>query len=185
MRSVVYLMNLSLDGYVEGPDGTFAWSRPDEEVHRFHNEQARAMGGFLYGRRIYELMKWWETADEDPAAPDVVLEFARIWKEKPKVVFSTTLHAVGANARLVRGDVGAEVEALKRQPGGDLAVSGPGLATSLARLDLIDEYRLVLSPILVGGGKSYFPALEHPVALRLVETRAFGSGAVYLRYARA
>jgi dihydrofolate reductase len=185
MRKVTYLMNASLDGYVEGPDGTFGWSVPDEEVHRFHNELARDLGAFLYGRRMYETMAGWQTADEDPSAPDYHLEFARIWKAKPKVVFSTTLPRVGENCRLVRGDVAAEVAALKSQAGGDLGVGGPGLAQSLARFGLIDEYRLVVYPVMVGGGKPFFPRLDREVPLELAETRTFGCGAVYLRYARA
>ena len=187
MRNVVYLMNLSLDGFVEGPDGTFAWSRPDEEVHRFHNRIAEGMGAFLYGRRLYETMRVWQTLDEGTSGadfPDYVREFARIWKSKPKIVFSTTLESVGENCRLVRGDIAAEVTRMKEQPGGDLGVGGAGLARSLARLDLIDEYRVVLFPITVGSGKPYFPALDHEVRLRLLETRTFGCGAVYLRYQR-
>jgi dihydrofolate reductase len=172
---------------VEGPDGKFAWSHPDEEVHRFHNGIAAGMGAFLYGRRMYETMRFWETVDEDassPEFPDYVRDFARIWKSKPKIVFSTTLESVSQDYRLVRGDIGAEVTALKEQPGGDLGVGGPGLARSLARLDLVDEYRLVLFPVTVGGGKPYFPALDHPVRLRLLESRIFQCGAVYLRYQR-
>lgn len=187
MRDVIYLMNLSLDGFVEGPDGGFTWSRPDEEVHRFHNTIADEMGAFLYGRRLYETMRVWQTYAEGPAAadfPDYVREFGRIWRSKPKIVFSTTLESVGENCRLVRGDVAAEVARLKEQPGGALGVGGPGLARTLARLDLLDEYRLVLFPVTVGSGKSYFPALDHEVRLRLLETRTFGCGAVYLRYRR-
>jgi dihydrofolate reductase len=185
MRKVIYLMNLSLDGFVEGPDGKFDWSVPDEEVHRFHNEQAREMGAFLYGRRMYQIMLGWQTADEDPSSSDVAVDFARIWKATPKVVFSTTLDTVGPNARLVRGEVVAEVTSLKQQGGRDLAVAGPGLAASLARHGLVDEYRLVISPVVVGGGKPYFPPLDQPVPLRLAETRTFHNGAVYLRYLRA
>jgi dihydrofolate reductase len=185
MRKVIYLMNLSLDGFVEGPDGKFEWIHPDEEVHRFHNQQARDMGAFLYGRRMYETMAGWQTMDEDLSLPDYVLEFARIWKEKPKVVFSTTLEAVGENCRLVRGNLAAELATLKHLPGGDLGVSGPGLASALARLGLIDEYRMVVSPILVGGGKSYFPSLNDVVHLSLMEIRTFSCGSVYLRYQRA
>jgi dihydrofolate reductase len=185
MRNLIYLMNLSLDGFVEGPDGKFGWSEPDEEVHRFHNQQARDVGVFLYGRRMYELMRVWETMDADPSAPDYVVEFARNWKAKPKLAFSTTLETVGENSRLVRGDIAAEVARLKQQPGGDLAVSGPGLASAFARLGLIDEYRLVISPVLVGGGKPYFPALAEVTRLRLLETRTFRSGTLYLRYQRA
>jgi dihydrofolate reductase len=185
VRKVIYLMNLSLDGFVEGPDGKFGWSEPDEEVHRFHNQQAREMGAFLYGRRMYETMAGWQTMDEKVSLPDYVLEFARIWKEKPKIVFSTKLEAVGVNCRLLRGELGAELARLMREPGGDLGVSGPGLASGLARLGLIDEYRLVVYPIMVGGGKPYFPALDSALKLRVRETRTFGCGAVYLRYQRA
>lgn len=120
MRKVVYLMNLSLDGFIEGPDGTFDWSHPDEELHRFYNQQAKEMGAFLYGRRMYETMSPWQTMDQDPSAPDHVVEFARIWQEKPKIVFSTTLQSVGENCRLVQGDLATEVTRLKRQEGGDM-----------------------------------------------------------------
>ncbi|HET6487746.1 MAG TPA: dihydrofolate reductase family protein [Spirochaetia bacterium] len=185
MRDVIYLMNLSLDGFIEGPDGKFEWTHPDEEIHRFHNRTADEMGAFLYGRRLYETMAVWQTWGDDASLPDYVREFARVWRSKPKIVFSTTLTAVGEGCRLVRGEVGAEVSRLKRESGGDLSVGGPGLASALARLDLIDEYRLVIYPILVGGGKSYYPPLAGPVPLRLLETRTFARGAVYLRYRRA
>jgi dihydrofolate reductase len=185
MRKLIYLMNMSLDGFVEGPDGRLDWTRPDEEVHRFHQDQARDMGAFLYGRRLYETMAVWHTLDADPSLPAYMLDFARIWKSKPKIVFSTTLAAVGEGCRLVRGDAAAEVARLKQEPGGDLGVGGPALAATLARAGLVDEYRLVVLPILLGGGKSYFPALEQPIPLRLVETRKFSRGGLYLRYERA
>lgn len=185
MRDVIYLMNLSLDGFVEGPDGKFGWAYPDDEVHQFHNDVARDLGAFLYGRRMYETMAGWQTADMNPSATAITREFARIWKEKPKIVFSTTLQAVGEHSRLVRGDIAAEVSTLKKQPGGALGVSGPGLAASLARHGLIDEYRLVFYPVLTGGGKPYFPQLGLVVRLRLLETRTFRCGAVYLRYRAA
>jgi dihydrofolate reductase len=133
---------------------------------------------------MYETMAGWQTMDENQSLPDYVLEFARIWKEKPKIVFSTTLQSVGENCLLVRGDIAAELARLKHQPGADLGVSGPGLASTLARLGLIDEYRLVVYPIIVGGGKPYFPSLHDSVRLRLLETRMFHSGAAYLRYQR-
>jgi dihydrofolate reductase len=182
VHNVIYLMNLSLDGFVEGPDGKFDWCTPDEEVHRFHNQQAGEMGAFLYGRRMYETMAVWQTVDGNPLLPDYVLEFAKIWKEKPKFVFSTKLGRVGENCKLVKGEIGAEIAAIQRDTGGDLAVSGPGLASALARLGLVDEYRLVVYPIVVGGGKRYFPAPDRPYKLRLLETRIFGCGAAYLRY---
>ena len=185
MGKVIYLMNVSLDGFVEGPDGRFEWSRPDEEVHRFHNQTAREMSAFLYGRRMYETMAGWQNLGEDPSLPDYIVEFARLWRATPKIVFSSTLKAVGENCRLAGGDVAAELTSLKQRPGGDLGVSGPGLASTLARLGLVDEYRLVVYPVIVGGGKPYFPVLDQAVSLRLLETRTFRCGAVYLRYQRA
>src|SRR5215210_4861949 len=120
-------MGVSLDGFIAGPDGDFAWSAPDEELHRFHNEQTRELGGHLCGRRLYEVMTFWETADQDPAAEEHELEFARIWKDLPKVVFSNTLEEVVGNSRLAREGVAEEVAALKAQPGKDLAVGGAAL----------------------------------------------------------
>ena len=175
-------MNVSLDGFVEGPDGKFGWTMPDEEVHRFHNEAARQMGVVLYGRRLYETMAVWQTYGTDSSMPDYVAEYGRIWRATPKIVFSGTLKTVGENCRLVAGDAVAEVTSLKQQPGGDLGVGGPGLASSLVRAGLVDEYRLVIFPVIVGGGKSYFPVLDHELGLRLEETHTFKGGAVYLRY---
>jgi dihydrofolate reductase len=182
VRRVIYVMNPSLDGYVEGPDGKFDWSRPDEEIHRFHNRLADQVGTFLLGRRMYETMRVWQTMDEDSSLPEFVLEFARIWKSKPKIVFSRTLKQVDENYRLVQGDVSTETRRLKEESGGDLAVSGPTLSSALGRSGLIDEYHLVIYPVLVGGGKSYFSPLPSAVSLRLLESRTFSSGAVYLRY---
>ena len=182
MRRLIYLMNVSLDGFVEGPDGKFGFTMPDEEVHRFHNETARQLSAVLYGRRIYETMAVWQTYGTDSSLPDYVAEYGRIWRATPKVVFSSTLKAVGENCRLVAGDAVAEARSLKQQPGGDLAVCGPGLASSLAQAGLVDEYQLVVFPVIVGGGKSYFPSLGRELGLRLEETRTFRCGAVYLRY---
>ena len=126
----------------------------------------------------------WETADENPSAAERELEFARIWKQLPKIVFSTTLERVEGNARLVSAGVAEEVARLKAQPGKDLAVGGAGLAASLARLGLIDEYRLFVSPVVLGGGTRFFPALEQRIDLELAETQTFGSSVVYLRYGR-
>ncbi|MFL5906310.1 MAG: dihydrofolate reductase family protein [Solirubrobacterales bacterium] len=175
-------MGVSLDGFVAGPDGEIDWSAPDEELHRFHNEQAREVGTELYGRRIYETMRVWKDIDDQSSAPEVELEFARIWKDIPKVVFSTTLQRVEGNARLASGDAAEEVAKLKEEPGKDLAVGGAGLASTLIKLGLVDEYRLFVSPVVLGGGTPYFPALDEQVNLELLETRTFGSRVVYLRY---
>jgi dihydrofolate reductase len=184
MRKVIYSMGVSLDGFIAGPNGEIDWSAPDEELHRFHNQQTRELGAHLCGRRLYEVMVYWETADENPLATEVELEFAGIWKQLPKVVFSGTLENVEGNARLARGGVAEEVAALKEQPGKDLAVGGAGLASALIELDLIDEYRLFVSPVVLGGGTPYFPALEKRIELERVETTTFGSRVVYSRYRR-
>jgi dihydrofolate reductase len=184
MAKLIYSMGVSLDGFIVGPDGKFDWSAPDEELHRFHNQQTRELGAHLCGRRLYEEMLFWETADADPSAAEHLLEFARLWQGLPKIVFSTTLEKVEGNATLARGGVAEEVAELKEQPGDDVAVGGAGLASSLIELDLIDEYRLFVNPVVVGGGTPFFPAREERINLELVETRTFGSRVVYVRYRR-
>ena len=185
MRKLIYSMGVSLDGFIAGPAGEIDWSAPDEELHRFHNQQARETAVHLYGRRLYDVMTFWETVDERPSAPEHVLEFARIWKDTPKIVFSTTLEKVAGNARLVTEGAGEEVARLKEQPGGDLAVGGAGLASTFMKLGLIDEYRLFVSPVVLGAGTPYFPALDERINLELVETRTFASRVVYVRYQRS
>jgi dihydrofolate reductase len=179
-------MGVSLDGFIAGPNGEIDWSAPDEELHRFHNEQTRALGAHLCGRGLYQEMLFWETADRNPSLPDYALEFARIWQRLPKVVFSTTLEEVRGNTRLATRGLVEEVAALKDQPGeGDLAVGGAGLAAEAVRAGLVDEFRLFVSPVVLGGGTRFFPPLDGRVDLELVETRTFGSRVVYLRYRRA
>jgi dihydrofolate reductase len=185
MRKLIYSMGVSLDGFIAGPGGEIDWSAPDEELHRFHNQQVRELGAHLCGRRLYEEMLYWETADENPSAGETELEFARIWQELPKIVFSKTLEKVEGNARLVRDGVAEEVAKLKEESGKDLAVGGAGLAATLVELCLVDEYRPFVSPVVLGGGTPYLPALEERINLELVETRTFGSRVVYLRYRRA
>lgn len=185
MRKLIYSMQVSLDGFIADANGDIDWAAPDEEVHQFHNQQTREVGVHLYGRRLYETMIFWETADQNPSASETTLEFARIWKQQPKLVFSRTLQSVEGNARLVTGDAGEEVVKLKQEPGKDLAVGGAGLASTLIKLGLVDEYRLFVYPVVLGGGTPYFPNLEERIALELVETHTFTSRVVYLRYARA
>jgi dihydrofolate reductase len=181
MRKLIYSMQVSLDGFIAGPGGEIAVPGPDEELHRFHNEQTRELGGHLLGRRLYEVMSFWDTAAEtNPSASDYELEFAQMWKDLPKVVFSRTLDSVGPNARLVRDNAVQKAAELKEQRGKDLAVGGAGLASAL--LDLIDEYRLFITPVVVGGGTPFFPGQGERLDLELVETRAFSGQTVYLRY---
>jgi dihydrofolate reductase len=182
MRKLIYSMTTSLDGFMAGPGGEIDWSAPDEELHWFHNEQVRELGVHLCGRRLYETMVYWETADQDPGASEVTLDFARIWQALPKIVFSTTLTTVEGNATLLRDGVAAEAARLKQEEGKDVGVGGAGLAGELAKLGLIDEYRLFVSPVALGRGTPFFPALEERINLELVETRTFGSRVVYLRY---
>jgi dihydrofolate reductase len=183
MRSVTYSMSASLDGYIVGPDGSFDWPGFDQEVFRFWIDEIRDVGVHLMGRRLYETMLYWETADEDPALGEAEREWAALWKPLPKVVFSTTLSAVQGQARLASGGLAEEIERLRAEPGeGDIAIGGATLAAEAAALDLIDEYRVVVYPVLVGGGIPFFPRRERRVDLELVETRTFGSSVVYLRY---
>jgi dihydrofolate reductase len=183
MRDLIYYMTVSLDGFVAGPRGEIDWSEPTEELHRFHNQRVGELGVHLCGRRIYETMLYWETADQDPELPDYGREFARIWQELPKVVFSKSLDRVEGNARLLRDGVAEEVARLKAQAGKPLAVAGAGLASTCIELDLVDEYQLFVAPVVLGGGTPYFPALDTRLDLELVETRTFGR-VVHLRYRR-
>jgi dihydrofolate reductase len=183
MRSVSYAMGVSLDGYIVGPDGDFDWTRPDEEVFSFVTDEIREVGVYLLGRRLYETMLYWETADQDPSLSDLMLEWAAIWKSLPKVVFSTTLSTVQGNARLASGGLAEEIERLRAEPGeGDVAIGGATLAAEAAALGLIDEYRLRVYPVLVGGGIPFFPQRERRVDLELIETRTLSSRVVYFRY---
>jgi dihydrofolate reductase len=183
MHSVTYAMGVSLDGYIVGPDGGFDWTVPDGEVFRFVTDEIREVGVQLMGRRLYETMLYWETADQDPSLDDSMLEWASIWKPLPKVVFSTTLSSVQGNARLASSGLAEEIERLRSEPGGgDIAIGGAALAAEAAALGLIDEYRARFHPVLVGGGIPFFPQQERRVDLDLVETRTFSSRVVYLRY---
>ncbi|MBY8886037.1 dihydrofolate reductase family protein [Streptomyces sp. PTM05] len=183
MRSVTCSMGVSLDGYIVGPDGGFNWTAPDEEVFRFVTDEIREVGVHLLGRRLYETMLYWETADQDPSLDDSMLEWAALWKPLPKVVFSTTLSTVRGAARLASGGLAEEIERLRAEPGeGDIAIGGATLAAEAAAADLIDEYRPRVHPVLVGGGIPFFPRNERRVDLELVESRTFGSGVVHLRY---
>jgi dihydrofolate reductase len=183
-RPLIYSMAVSLDGFIAGPDGDIDWAAPDEELMRFHNQQTREIGAHLCGRGLYEDMLPWETAEQTRSGA-LEVEFARIWKAIPKVVFSSTLHQVEGNARLAAGDVADEAAALTGQPGpGVVSAGGARFAATLIKLDLIDEYRQFVNPVVLGGGTPYFPPLDQRLDLELLETRTFGSRVVYLRYGR-
>jgi dihydrofolate reductase len=183
MRKVTYSMGVSLDGYIVGPDGGFDWTEPDEEVFRFWIDDIREVGVHLLGRRLYETMLYWETADQDPTLDAASREWTDLWKPLPKVVFSTTLSAVQGRARLASGGVAEEIERSRAEPGeGDIAIGGATLAAQAAASDLIDEYRAMVHPVLVGGGIPFFPRDERRVDLELVDTRTFSSKFLFLRY---
>ncbi len=183
MRKLVYSTSLSLDGYIDSVTGDPEWVVPDEELHQHFNDVERETETLLYGRTMYEIMAdYWPTADQDPSAPAVLLEYSQLWKPIPKVVFSSTLESVNWNARLVKSDAVAEVTRLKSQPGdGVMGVGGLVLASALASAGLIDEYRLYYVPILLGSGKAAFSRLTERVRLKPVETHTFSSGTVLLR----
>ena len=186
MRKVIYSLMVSLDGFIEGPNRELDWAIIDEELHTYINDQQSAIDTYLYGRRTYEVMvDYWPTADTNQFAPEYVVELARIWKNIPKIVFSKTLEQVAWNARLVRDNIAEEIAKLKEQPGKDMVLGGAGIASTFMQLGLIDEYALFVYPVILGSGTRLFPALDDTVNLRLVETRTFGSGVVFLRYRRA
>lgn len=178
-------MGASLDGYMEGPGRDISWHRVDEELHQHMNDTLRGMGGFLSGRVVYELMAaFWPTADQDPDADATMAEFAGIWRDMPKIVYSRTLRDadVGWNTTVVRDVVPEEVRALKERPGGDLVLSGGQAAEAFLRYGLVDEFRIYVHPVLVGGGTPMFPESSSLTDLRLLESRTFGNGVVLLRY---
>jgi dihydrofolate reductase len=187
MGNVVLMISMSLDGYIAGPDNELDWPVVDDELLQFFNDYLGTNSAFLEGRVVYELMNdYWPTAHEDPDASAVTLEYARIWQNMPKLVYSRTLERVGPNATIVRDVVPEEVNALKAASDGDLSVAGAVLAAAFARHDLIDEYRILVHPVLIGAGKPLFPLVDFdPTALELIDTRTFGSGVVMLHYRRA
>ena len=182
MRRVIYSPMVSLDGFVERPDRSLDWGLIDEELHSFINDQQNQIDTYLFGRRMYEVMTYWETADTDPSNPEYVLEFARIWKRTVKIVYSKTLEQVQGNARLSRGNIVDEIAQLKAQPGQDMSVGGATIAATLGHLGLIDEYQLFIHPVILGSGTPMFRASSKKINLRLVETHTFHSGVVLLRY---
>ncbi|MFK8912445.1 dihydrofolate reductase family protein [Streptomyces sp. YS-3] len=186
MRKIILMLSVSLDGFFEGPERRLDWHRIDDELHQHFNDELRTMGGFIHGRVTYELMAGvWPTAEADPASTGPMREFARIWLDTPKFVFSRTLERVEWNSTLLRDVVPEEIRALKERPGGDLTVGGPDLAADFLRHGLVDEFRVYVHPVLIGRGRLPFPSSDAMVALRLTESRAFGNGVVLLRYERA
>ena len=182
MGKIVVMMSVSLDGFFEGPDRDLSWHLVDDEVHTYFNAELSAMSAFLDGRVTYELMAgFWPTADEDPESSPPMREFARIWRDMRKVVYSRTLEKADWNTTVVHEVVPEEVRALTA--GGDVALGGADLLATFERLGLVDEYRLYVHPVVLGRGRRLFP--ETRIDLRLEETRPFGNGVVLLRFGRS
>ena len=182
MAKLIYSSIMSLDGYIADVDGGFDWAAPDEEVHAFVNELERPIGTYLYGRRMYDTMRYWETAHTLAGQPPVSLDFARIWQAADKIVYSTTLHAPDtARTRVERDFDPDQVRKLKEADDRDLTVGGPHLAAQAIAAGLVDEYQLFVVPAVVGGGTRALPD-QVRVNLALAQEHRFGSGTVYLCY---
>ncbi|MFF2244035.1 dihydrofolate reductase family protein [Arthrobacter sp. NPDC058130] len=184
MRKIIMVMQVSLDGFFEGLDRDISWHMVDDELHGHMNEKLAPMGAFLEGRVSYELMEgYWPTADQDPDISPLMAEFAQIWRDMPKIVYSRTLMTAGPNTTVVREVVAEEVLALKAQPGGDMTLGGAELADTFRRLGLIDEYWVYVHPVLIGRGRPMFKDADSSAQVRLLETHTFGNGVTLLRYA--
>jgi dihydrofolate reductase len=185
MRRIVVHMGVSLDGFFEGPDHDIGWHLVDDEMHTYVNEYLATTSAFLFGRVTHQLMAdFWPTADQDPGNSGPMEEFAGIFRRIPRIVFSRTLEQ-DEWATEIRREVDPEpIRALQQQPGGDMTVGGADLIDAFRRLDLIDEYRLFVNPVLLGRGRQLLGPADAPTDLELVETRRFGNGVVLLRHAR-
>jgi dihydrofolate reductase len=185
MGKLIYTMNVSLDGYIEDSAGSLEWAKVDDELHRWFNDELRRQDVELYGRRLYETMApYWPTVPSDPGATETELDFARVWLDTPKIVFSSTLESVDWNSRLVRGDPVEELGRLREEFPGELAVGGAMLASAFIERGLVDEFRVMVHPVILGGGKPFWPRHERPQELELIDERRFASGVVLLAYRR-
>lgn len=184
-RKIVLLIGMSLDGYFEGPDRDISWHRVDEELHQHMNDESKKVSAFLEGRVTWELMAdYWPTADQNPDASPVEVEFAGIWRDMPKYVFSRTLESAGWNTTVMREVDPDEIRALKAKPGGPMVVGGPDLAASFRRLGLIDEYWIYVHPVVLGKGNKVFGESDTRENLRLIGSHVFGNGVSMTRYER-
>jgi len=182
MAKLIYSAIASLDGYVADADGNFDWAAPDAEVHAFINDLERPVGTYLYGRRMYEVMVFWETAHTDADQSPEVLDFAEIWQAADKIVYSTTLETVSSAKTRIEPEFDPEaVRQLKAAAARDVGIGGPELAGQALRAGLVDECHLFLTPIVVGAGKPALPD-DLRLELELLDERRFANGMVYLRY---
>jgi dihydrofolate reductase len=185
MPNLIVQSGVTVDGFFAGPNDEIDWARVDEEFHLHMNEVLGRMRMFIHGRRTYELMAaFWPTADADPTSSPAVVEFASIWRDTPKIVYSRTLQRADWNTTIVREVDPDDVRALKERVDGDVVVGGAELSKAFLRHDLIDEFRVYVHPVLLGQGRPLFEAGGPRLDLELVETRSFGNGVVLLRYGR-
>ncbi len=184
MAKLIYSAIASLDGYIADRDGNFDWAAPDDEVHAFINDLQRPVGTYLYGRRMYEVMRAWETMGQEPGLPAYLVDFAELWRAADKVVYSRTLESVSTSRTRLESRFDPDaIRELKERSGHDLTIGGPGLAASALRNGLVDECQLFVVPTVVGGGTAFFPA-DVRLRLELVDERRFAGGIVFLRYSR-
>lgn len=182
MAKLIYSMIISLDGYAEAAEGNLGTGAEDEEVHTFINDVFRPVGTFLYGRRMYETMVFWDTAHAKPDMPPPILQYARDWQAAEKIVYSTTLQSVSSmKTRSERTFDPERVRRLKAESYHDLSVDGPNLAAQAISAGLVDEYHLLITTSVVGGGKRFFPDGVR-LDLEMVDERTFDSGLIYARY---
>jgi dihydrofolate reductase len=183
MAKLIYSAITSLDGYIEDAEGKFDWAEPDEEVYAFVNDLERPVGTYLYGRRMYETMVFWESPPELTAQPPFVQDFAAIWQRADKIVYSKTLQTVTSANTLIEQEFDPEaIRQLKAKAGADLSVGGAALAAQAIKGGLVDEYQLFLVPVVVGSGKRSLPGNDARVNLELLDQRRFRNGTVYLHY---
>ncbi|MFE4545217.1 dihydrofolate reductase family protein [Arthrobacter sp. NPDC056727] len=183
MRRIILMMSVSLDGYFERLDRDISWHLVDDELLRYLNGRFRTMSAFMSGRITHELMAgYWPAADQDPDLSAPMREFAGIWRGMPKFVFSRTLTQAGWNTTVIHDVVPEHIAELKARPGGDIALSGANLASAFMRQGLIDEFRILVHPVVLGKGRPLFEDPDISMSLRLMETRSFGNGVVLLHY---
>jgi len=182
MAKLIYSAITSLDGYVADKDGNFDWAAPDEELHAFVNDLERPVGAYLYGRRLYEVMVFWETAHTLTEQPPVVQDYAVIWQAADKIVYSRTLEQVTSARTRIERDFNAEtVRQMKALASRDITVGGPNLAAQAIKAGLVDECHLFVAPIVVGAGKESLPN-DVRITLQLLDERRFRNGVVHLHY---
>lgn len=181
MRKIIYAQLVSLDGYIEDSDGNIDWTKPGEELHRHFNELEKSLETNFYGRRMSEAMDFWLTAEQNPNLNDYEYEYAHLWKDTQRIVFSKTLDKVEGNARIEREVNPQKIRELKSQTGGNMAVGGANIASTFIKHGLVDEFRLYIHPVALGGGKPMFP-IQEKLELELVGSQTFPGDVVMLKY---